>query len=829
MSSSSPTGSNPVSTLTQDDYKLIQKHSEVRQKIGKLEEKEKKVSTIWFTLFHKDDLVNLKTEDSRIETTLKYLHLDQETIQNIQTIYDLDQKIQKTVNSKWYQWFEFGKKDIEKHISSLEKIAHTANEHEFQALTFATSKLDPQKTGLSDNFSLSKLIRITETFEKLKPGTISAEFSNLARHPGVVIIEELNGQKIAISEPYTSKTGKHLTTLHDLAQEAECLTLMKGCLNVSSASYIEFQDGRMFATMENMEGEELRTKLAATDPPLTPSQKISILSDIAKGLQELHNKGFVLGNLTSANILIDKNNKAVISNLSCARPLREGEVPQEDIAAFEALMKFVLYSKLYVSPEDISEEILTLILECTAKKDNKPPILTEILLKLDAIKTKIKNLTEFTTITHNMTILHHLYKELQKDKPRQSASLFIDNSSGEILEIIDEKTPLNSTKIIISISSQPDTPLTISTEVSALSEFARELLNNSLQTFNTNLLALQKEQKATNSLSTAKWTTMITFTSRLPNKIKKPSAFSLQLRISLLNSEIQQRKDFQAQLKTVLSQVSDIPDGREITSDLKKIRKFDRENTKALKELEADLKETTTLSPPPDNPWTKETVRTILRGSAGVNDDIENFDSTPMRSSLIKDASRSLNIYHQKEGEAKTPISIVDNLSTEDSDIERGEKTNIKSLYDKIGETRMRKIDLLLSHGSDAIKFKDLPYESIASTYPELDMLPTRFSGEGQRFTKITETATHIIIEQEILLKLSDNPRDDDSFKSCYLNTISRTSIPIAELDSEDFLTRTGDKSGIKASMTFFRPCLTKEAAIACCPTEQSLRHPLKT
>ena len=243
-----------------------------------------------------------------------------------------------------------------------------------------------------------------------------------------------------------------------------------------------------------------------------------------------------------------------------------------------------------------------------------------------------------------------------------------------------------------------------------------------------------------------------------------------------------------------------------------------------------DLLESVTLKNPPANPYTKEVIRGVLQGKGGVNQEILAIGNLTVLNSLVEDGKRSVNISYQKEG---TVISINDvdevtqKAGMDEGQIENLVKQNIINLYEHVGSARMTKIASLLSHGCDALMCKAALKIPVSTDYPELGIDAEKVRLGGKQGIKIIETDSEIILEKATLLELQEMPSDEHysekDVKSCYVNAVFRVSIPLVELDRKDFLTIENADSNIQSSLRFSRPCLMKEAAVACSDIQKFL------
>lgn len=294
---------------------------------------------------------------------------------------------------------------------------------------------------------------------------------------------------------------------------------------------------------------------------------------------------------------------------------------------------------------------------------------------------------------------------------------------------------------------------------------------------------------------------------------------NLELTLSEVNEKIKELSPTSSPTTTVESDLSDL-ESRSISESSSPIQE---ENI-------TDLLKSVTLKNPPANPYTKEAVRGILQGKGGVNQETIEIGNLTVLNSLVEDGKRSVNISYQKEGEVISINDVEDVIQKASQDmgqIERLVKQNIVNLYEHIGSNRMTKIAILLSHGCDALMCKAALKIQVSTDYPELGVDSKKVKLGGKQVIKVIETDSEIILEKTTLLELQEMPSDEhDSekdVKSCYVNALFHVSIPLIELDRKDFLTMENADSNIQSSLTFYRPCLMKEAAVACSDIQKFL------
>jgi serine/threonine-protein kinase len=106
----------------------------------------------------------------------------------------------------------------------------------------------------------------------------------------------------------------------------------------------ETDDGRLFISMELLEGETLRQRLERG--PLTVEEAVRIASHVAQGLAKAHAHGIVHRDITPANIVITVDNQAKILDFGLAR-----STAGEKVFASEPALGTVAY----MSPEQVQE------------------------------------------------------------------------------------------------------------------------------------------------------------------------------------------------------------------------------------------------------------------------------------------------------------------------------------------------------------------------------------------------------------------------------------------------------------------------------------------
>ena len=104
-------------------------------------------------------------------------------------------------------------------------------------------------------------------------------------------------------------------------------------------------DGRPFIAMEYVEGETLREKVRKG--PLKPEEAVDLISQVAAGLGEAHQKGILHRDIKSANIMVTPDGRAKVMDFGLAK--RVGGVSL-------TMSRAVLGTVAYMSPEQARGE-----------------------------------------------------------------------------------------------------------------------------------------------------------------------------------------------------------------------------------------------------------------------------------------------------------------------------------------------------------------------------------------------------------------------------------------------------------------------------------------
>ncbi|KAJ8581555.1 kinase-like protein [Rhizopogon salebrosus TDB-379] len=96
---------------------------------------------------------------------------------------------------------------------------------------------------------------------------------------------------------------------------------------------------------------------------LSPQDKFSLLNDIALGLQYLHSKSIVHGDLTGSNVLVHDNGRACLADFCLSTMLLDFIGPSNIMSSIRGNIRWAA-AELFEAPEDNEEDVISLSTEC---------------------------------------------------------------------------------------------------------------------------------------------------------------------------------------------------------------------------------------------------------------------------------------------------------------------------------------------------------------------------------------------------------------------------------------------------------------------------------
>lgn len=95
-------------------------------------------------------------------------------------------------------------------------------------------------------------------------------------------------------------------------REVDIMVRLKSGYTVDVCGVITARKDRLVLVMELLEGGDLRTFLDRSEEPLPKEDVQRIIGDVCAGMAFLHENGVVHGDLKSANVFLDGNDRAKV-------------------------------------------------------------------------------------------------------------------------------------------------------------------------------------------------------------------------------------------------------------------------------------------------------------------------------------------------------------------------------------------------------------------------------------------------------------------------------------------------------------------------------------
>jgi DNA-binding winged helix-turn-helix (wHTH) protein/tRNA A-37 threonylcarbamoyl transferase component Bud32 len=140
--------------------------------------------------------------------------------------------------------------------------------------------------------------------------------------------------------------------------------------NICTIHAIEEHKGQPFIVMELLEGETLRSRMAALEPKALPFHELSeIARQVCSGLEAAHQRGIIHRDIKPANIFLCKSGVAKILDFGLAKPtsdvgLEKGETGDTTTSSVDHLKRDLTRTGTtagtagYMSPEQVCHEAL---------------------------------------------------------------------------------------------------------------------------------------------------------------------------------------------------------------------------------------------------------------------------------------------------------------------------------------------------------------------------------------------------------------------------------------------------------------------------------------
>lgn len=111
-------------------------------------------------------------------------------------------------------------------------------------------------------------------------------------------------------------------------------------------------DGFYFIALEHVPGETLAARLMRQGKPLNVAESISIVEQIAKGLEYAHNLDFLHRDINLNNILLTSNNRALLSDFGIAK-----QIVSDETTTIFTMADYSVGTPAFMSPEQARGDV----------------------------------------------------------------------------------------------------------------------------------------------------------------------------------------------------------------------------------------------------------------------------------------------------------------------------------------------------------------------------------------------------------------------------------------------------------------------------------------
>ena len=163
-------------------------------------------------------------------------------------------------------------------------------------------------------------------------------------------IDTRNEQEVALKILLPENVSK-ATYLYRFVKEGQNATRLNhpNIVRVYEAGEV---DGCHYIALEHIRGETLAKRLMNHGKPLTAAQSIPLIEQIANGLEYAHNLGFLHRDINLNNILITKDNRALLSDFGMAKQM----VSDETTTIF-TMADYSIGTPSFMSPEQARGDV----------------------------------------------------------------------------------------------------------------------------------------------------------------------------------------------------------------------------------------------------------------------------------------------------------------------------------------------------------------------------------------------------------------------------------------------------------------------------------------
>jgi len=188
------------------------------------------------------------------------------------------------------------------------------------------------KLSLAEEFPGAPTLTLLTPLKVLPPGSIIAGKYKILGEVGrggmgiVYKAEDLKLRRTVALKFIPPELSRYREAKERFIREAQAAAALDHP-NICTVHEVEDFEDRAFIAMAYIEGQSLREKVAKN--PLSVDDALDIAIQVAKGLEEAHNKGIIHRDIKSANIMVTEKGQAKIMDFGLAKVIGESLITKE--------------------------------------------------------------------------------------------------------------------------------------------------------------------------------------------------------------------------------------------------------------------------------------------------------------------------------------------------------------------------------------------------------------------------------------------------------------------------------------------------------------------
>ncbi|HSP77819.1 MAG TPA: serine/threonine-protein kinase, partial [Myxococcaceae bacterium] len=159
--------------------------------------------------------------------------------------------------------------------------------------------------------------------------------------------DEASGQQVALKVLHT--TGRRSKVALERFRREAKLAQRISHENVARVYELGSHQGRVFLTLEYVEGEDLKARLER-EGALEPAEAVRLALAVCEGLEAAHVAGVVHRDLKPANVLLGRGGRVVLSDFGIARAMEDAD--EGGLTGAHGMVG----TPQYMAPEQLTEE-----------------------------------------------------------------------------------------------------------------------------------------------------------------------------------------------------------------------------------------------------------------------------------------------------------------------------------------------------------------------------------------------------------------------------------------------------------------------------------------